>query len=182
MNLSQKAIIIVPLVICSIAGAFALLGHLIGHALGMPSRLNMPLAVRGIGVVALMLGVLFMGWVCRYRRPFNILISTYVSMRKIIKRLPPGQASSRTESLILLGPQRHVRNPLYFAVVMLLFGWWLVLDYTLLLFITILFFLWFDLVVIRLEEMELKALYKEAYENYKKGVPRFFPSLKCRWP
>jgi protein-S-isoprenylcysteine O-methyltransferase Ste14 len=46
---------------------------------------------------------------------------------------------------------------------------------------TFLFFLWFNLVVIRFEEKELKALYREEYETYAKSVPRFFPSLKCNW-
>ena len=63
----------------------------------------------------------------------------------------------------------------------LLLGWWLVLDYTFLLFTALLFFLWFNIVVIRFEEKELKALYREEYETYAKSVPRFFPSLKCRW-
>ena len=70
---------------------------------------------------------------------------------------------------------------MYFAVVVLLLGWWLVLDYTFLLFMAFLFFLWFNLVVIRFEEKELRALYREEYETYAKSVPRFFPSLKRRW-
>jgi protein-S-isoprenylcysteine O-methyltransferase Ste14 len=43
-------------------------------------------------------------------------------------------------------------------VVALFLGWWLLLDFTLLLFMAFLFFLWFHLVVIRFEEKELKAL------------------------
>jgi protein-S-isoprenylcysteine O-methyltransferase Ste14 len=65
--------------------------------------------------------------------------------------------------------------------VVLLFGWWLVLAYTFLLFMAFFFFLWFNLVVIRFEEKELRALYGKQYETYAKTVPRFFPSLKCRW-
>ena len=84
--------------------------------------------------------------------------------------------------MILQGPQRYVRHPLYFAVVVLLLGWCLVLDYTVLLLIAFFFFLWFNLVVIRFEEKELRTLYREQYETYDKSVPRFFPSLKCRWP
>jgi protein-S-isoprenylcysteine O-methyltransferase Ste14 len=70
---------------------------------------------------------------------------------------------------------------LYFAVVIILLGWWLVLDYTFLLFMATFFFLWFNLVVIRFEERELKALYPEEYETYANTVPRFFPSLRSRW-
>ena len=71
---------------------------------------------------------------------------------------------------------------MYFAVVVLLLGWWLLVDYTFLLFMTFFFFLWFNLVVIRFEEQELKVLYPEEYAAYAKAVPRFFPCLRRRWP
>ena len=181
MHIRQQALIVVPMIISVLASAFGVLGYFIGIAFGMPNRLCMPPALRGVGLVALILGFLFMGWLFRYRNPAEILVSTYVTMRKSIRRIRPDEASARTEPLILQGPQRHVRHPLYFAVVVLLFGWWLVLAYTFLLFMAFFFFLWFNLVVIRFEEKELRALYGEQYETYAKTVPRFFPSLKCRW-
>jgi protein-S-isoprenylcysteine O-methyltransferase Ste14 len=177
----QRALIVVPAIIAVLAGVFAVLGQFIGIALGMPSRLGMPLALRGVGVIVLALGFLLMGWLFRYRKPADILASTYMTMRKAIRRTPPDDASSRTEPLILQGPQRHVRHPMYFAVVVLLLGWWLIFDYTFLLFMACLFFLWFNVVVIPFEEKELRALYGEEYETYAKTVPRFLPSLKCRW-
>ena len=70
---------------------------------------------------------------------------------------------------------------MYFAVVVLFLGWWLLLDYTLLLFMALLFLLWFTLVVIRFEEQELRALFGEEYEAYARAVPKFFPSWKARW-
>jgi protein-S-isoprenylcysteine O-methyltransferase Ste14 len=181
MRIRQQSLIVIPLIISVLASTFAVLGYFIGIAFGMPSRLCMPPALRGVGIVVLALGFLFMGWLFRYRKPTEIFVSTYVTMRKAIRRTRPDDASARTEPLILQGPQRHVRHPLYFAVVVFLLGWWLVLDYTLLLFMAFLFFLWFNLVVIRFEEKELKALYGEEYETYAKSVPRFYPSLKCRW-
>jgi protein-S-isoprenylcysteine O-methyltransferase Ste14 len=123
-----------------------------------------------------------MGWIWRYRKPDEILVSTYVSMQKAVRRTPPEEPAARTEPPVLEGPHRHVRNPMYFAVVVLWAGWWLVLDYTLILWIAVLFFLWFNLVVIRWEERELLALYPEQYAAYAKRVPRFFPSIKRRWP
>jgi protein-S-isoprenylcysteine O-methyltransferase Ste14 len=179
MGVRQQALIVVPLIIGILASAFGVLGCLVEIAFGMPSRLGMPPALRGVGVVVLALGFLFMGWLFKYRKPAEILASTYLTMRKSVRRAPPDDASARTEPLILQGPQRHVRHPMYFAVVVLLLGWWLVLDYTFLLFMAFCFFLWFNLVVIRFEEKELKALYGEEYETYAQTVPRFFPSLKC---
>ena len=182
MSVRRQAILIVPLVICGLAAAFGLLGYFLGNALGMPNRFQMPLMVRGCGVGVLGLGLFVMGWIRKYRRPMDILVSTYITMRKSIRRAPPQEVGGRTEPLVLQGPQRYVRHPMYFAVVVLWLGWWLVLDYTFLLFLVIFFFLWFNLVVIWFEERELKALYREEYEAYAKAVPRFFPSWKCRWP
>jgi protein-S-isoprenylcysteine O-methyltransferase Ste14 len=71
---------------------------------------------------------------------------------------------------------------MYFAVVVLIAGWWLVLDYTLILLTALCFFLWFNLVVIRFEEAELTALYGDQYAAYVKAVPRSFPSFRPRWP
>ena len=123
MGLRQQALIVVPLIISVLAGAFGVLGYFMEIAFGMPSRLCMPPALRGVGVIVLALGFLFMGWLFRYRKPAEILASTYVTMRKSIGRTRPDDASARIEPLILQGPQRHVRHPLYFAVVVLLLGW-----------------------------------------------------------
>jgi protein-S-isoprenylcysteine O-methyltransferase Ste14 len=180
MRIRQQAIIVVPLVISILAGAFGILGYFIVIAFGIPNSLCMPPALRGVGVVVLAFGFFIMGWLFRYRKPADILISTYVTMRKAVKLTPLNNSSSRTEPLILQGPQRYVRHPLYFAVVVILLGWWLVLDRTFLIFTAFLFFLWFNLVVIRIEENELRALYGEEYEAYARIVPRFFPSLKCK--
>ena len=177
-----QAVIVVPLVVGALSGVFAVLGYLAGSALGIPNHLHLPVTVRATGVGVLALGFIFMGWVFKYRKPVAVLASTYVTMRKAIRGTPAREASSRTESLIVQGPQRHVRHPLYFAVVVLLLGWWLLLGYTLLLFMALLFFLWFTVVVIRFEEQELRALFGEQYEAYARAVPRMLPSLRPRWP
>ena len=181
MVIRQQALIVVPAIIGILASIFGLLGYFIGIIFGIPSRLGMPLILRSVGYVVLTLGFFLMGWIFKYKKPIEILISTYVTMLKSIKRTPLGKVSSRKELLILQGPQRHVRHPMYFAVVVLFLGWWLVFDRTFLLFMALFFFLWFNAVVIPFEEKELKALYEEEYKAYAKAVPRFFPSLKCRW-
>ena len=181
MGLKRQAIIVVPLVISVLACTFGILGYFLEIAFGIPGRLGMPPALRVAGVGVLAFGFFFMGWLFRYRKPSEILVSTCVTMRKLIGWTRLEDASTRTEPLILQGPQRHVRHPLYFAVVALLLGWWLVLDCTLLLFMSFFFCLWFNLVVIRFEEKELLALYGQEYETYVKSVPKFFPSLKFKW-
>ena len=181
MNTRQQAIIVVPLIICALATIFGVVGYFMGIAIGLPNRFFMPPLFRGAGIIFLALGFLLFGWLLRYRKPMEIITSTYVTMRKAIKKTRPDNAWSRTEPLILQGPQRHVRHPMYFAVVVLLLGWWLTLDYTFLLFMAFFYFLWFNLVVIRFEEKELRSLYGDEYEVYAKTVPRFLPSWKRRW-
>ena len=60
MGLRQQALIVVPLIISVLAGAFGVLGYFMEIAFGMPSRLCMPPALRG-------------GWDCRAgsRIPFH---------------------------------------------------------------------------------------------------------------
>ncbi len=47
---------------------------------------------------------------------------------------------------------------------------------------SMLFVLWFRVVVIRFEEQELRALFGDEYESYAKAVPMLLPSLRARWP
>jgi len=182
MGVRRQALFAVPSIIVVLGSAFGLLGYFLGSALGIPNHLHMPFALRAAGAAVLGFGFAMMVWISRYRKPMEIITSTYVTIRKNIQRMPPEEKTSRTEPLVLRGPQRHVRHPMYFAVVAIFLGWWLALDYTFILFMTVFFFLWFNLVVIRFEERELKALYPEEYEAYAKAVPRFFPSLRSRWP
>ena len=171
----------VPVIVGLLTGAFALLAQFLVGAFGIPVRLQMPVAMRAAGAGVLAFGLIFMGWLFRYRNPAEILQSTYVTMRKGKRGTPAHETLARTEPLILRGPQRHVRHPLYFAVLVVLLGWWLLLNYTLLLLMALFFFLWFTLVVIRFEEQELRALFGEEYVTYARVVPMIFPSLKPRW-
>jgi protein-S-isoprenylcysteine O-methyltransferase Ste14 len=66
----------------------------------------------------------------------------------------------------------------YFAVVVMVLGWWLLLDGTLVLLLAGLLALWFNLAVIPVEERELRAIFGQQYEAYSKAVPRFIPTLR----
>ena len=73
------------------------------------------------------------------------------------------------------GPYRYVRHPLYSDVVLMLLGWWLLLDYSFLLVSTLLLLLWFEFVVTRFEERELRVIFGDDYEEYTRRVPRIIP-------
>jgi len=158
------ALIVVPLIIGVLISIFAVIAYFMSKALGLPDRLHISWQLRAIGVGVIALGCLFMGWVFRFRRPLDLITSTYVTVLKALKGTPPHEVSGRTEPLILLGPYRHVRHPQYFAVVVLWLGWWLLLDYTILLFMALLFHLWFFWAVTRFEEQELRALLGKEYD------------------
>jgi len=63
---------------------------------------------------------------------------------------------------------------LYSDVVLLLLGWWLLLDYSFLLISALFLLLWFSCVVTRFER-ELKALFGNDYEKYAGQAPRIIP-------
>ncbi|MGA1978944.1 MAG: isoprenylcysteine carboxylmethyltransferase family protein [Sedimentisphaerales bacterium] len=176
----KQAFLMAPLVISVLIIIFGLLGYLIGKIFGLPTRLGLPLLVRVFGAIVLLAGFLLLAWVFSYRRPVDVLVSTFLTMRKAITGTLTKDKSARTEPLVIEGPHRYVRHPMYFAVVVLVLGWWLVLDYTFILLMAGLFILWFNLVVIRFEEQELRAVFGKQYESYSKSVPRFIPSFRHR--
>lgn len=180
MNVKCRAIMVVPSVIILLAIVFYTLGHFAAVALGIPHRLGLPPVLRVVGIAVMVLGCLGTGWVLRYRKPADVLVSTYLTMQRAWQRRPPQKDGGGTEFLVLRGPQRRVRHPLYLAFIVNLLGGWLALDYTALLFLTLLFFLWFNLVVIPFEEKELVALYGERYQAYIAAVPRLVPRLTGR--
>jgi len=175
-----RAAIIVPLAVFTVIVVFFTLGYLVTITLQIPPRLNFPLPIRLIGLLTLLLSFLLFGWLFKYRRPADILVSTYVSFSKVKSRVRLEDRSFRTEPLVVKGPYRYVRHPLYSCVLLLLLGWWLLLDYSFLLFSTILLLLWFNFVVAPFEERELRAIFGEDYERYAKEVPKIIPFTRHR--
>jgi len=82
-----------------------------------------------------------------------------------------------TPELVVTGLYRHVRNPMYLAVLLLIFGQMLVfanaglLAYGVVVAVTVHFF------VLGYEEPKLKASFPEAYEAYRENVGRWLPRL-----
>jgi protein-S-isoprenylcysteine O-methyltransferase Ste14 len=82
------------------------------------------------------------------------------------------------KELVVTGPYRYVRNPIYVGVVLIFlghfswFGYWALLLYTVLAFIGVHFF------VVLYEEPTLKTKFGAAYEDYRRKVPRWIPRFK----
>lgn len=179
-GIEAEALILVPLVVFTVVVVFFALGYLVTVAFKIPAEFNFPLPVRFIGLLILLSGFLFFSWFFRYRRPVDVLVSTYVSFSKMRGAIRLEERSSRTEALVLKGPYKYVRHPLYFGVLLLLVGWWLLLNFSFLLVSTALLLLWFNFVVAPLEEKELRAMFGEDYELYANKTPRIFPFIRRR--
>jgi len=174
----KTKVLLVPLVVCVLMAVFFELGYLVTIILGIPLSFGFGLPIRLLGVLVLVSGFLLFGWLFKYRKPVDVLVSTYVTFSKMMRRVPLEKPSGRTEPLVIQGPYRYVRHPLYLGVVVLWLGWWLLLDYSFLLISTILMLLWVNFVVASFEEKELKAIFREQYEQYSKEVPRIIPFTK----
>jgi protein-S-isoprenylcysteine O-methyltransferase Ste14 len=81
------------------------------------------------------------------------------------------------QKLVVTGLYRYVRNPIYIAVVAvifgqaLLFGDWNLLSYGALLW------LFFHIWVVMIEEPTLKETFGTEYESFRTNVPRWIPRL-----
>jgi protein-S-isoprenylcysteine O-methyltransferase Ste14 len=88
-------------------------------------------------------------------------------------------SAARTESLVADGPYRHVRNPLYLGLLLLAFGFAFAANREGFLLIVV----GMTALVLRLvahEEAALSAAQGEAYDAYRRAVPRLLPSLRPR--
>ena len=82
-----------------------------------------------------------------------------------------------TESLIVSGFYRHVRNPMYVAVTSLVIGQALVFARPGLAVYAAIVWLSFHVFVLSYEEPTLRTRYGESYDAYVRAVPRWFPRM-----
>lgn len=85
----------------------------------------------------------------------------------------------KTESLVADGPYRHMRNPLYFANVLLAVGLGAMMS-RIGFFVAIIAMLIFCYRLIFREEAELLASQGEPYRRYQDAVPRLWPTVRPR--
>jgi protein-S-isoprenylcysteine O-methyltransferase Ste14 len=83
------------------------------------------------------------------------------------------------EKLITVGPFAHVRNPLYIGNILIYVGFG-ILSMALFPYLQVAAFTWFIIqynLIIHLEEDFLESKFGDKYQNYKKGVNRFYPNF-----
>lgn len=80
-----------------------------------------------------------------------------------------------TQTLVISGLYRYVRNPMYVAVVTIIVGQALLFASRSLLIYAAVVWLCFHLFVLIYEEPTLRRRYGEAYEAYRARVPRWLP-------
>ena len=173
--MNKKVVFFVIALIFSVISSMLGLGYLVTLILGLPFDIVFPLSVRLLGFFVIAVGVGFAGWTLRYRNPYDIMESSYATVRKAIKRIQVAEKIGRSEPLVILGPYKYVRHPQYFGVVLLLFGLGLLSSFTFLFFASLFSFLWFRFILIPFEEKELVAIFGDQYKNYMRQVPSIFP-------
>jgi len=81
------------------------------------------------------------------------------------------------QKLVVTGLYRYVRNPIYFAVVSVIFGQALLFGDRVLLWYGALLWLFFHLAVVIYEEPTLEETFGTEYESFRTNVPRWIPRL-----
>jgi protein-S-isoprenylcysteine O-methyltransferase Ste14 len=167
--------IVILLILASTYGigyaVYTLLGLLAGHQ----ATLGLPIEIRLLGAVLVVVGVSVAADVFRFRRPWDVWVSTSATFMKLIGRLPLSETKGRTEPFIPRGPYAYVRSPMYFGVVAIAFGYGFAIASVPVLLWGVILACWYWFFLIPFEEKELKALFGASYEDYRRQVPKLFP-------
>ena len=83
-----------------------------------------------------------------------------------------------TQHLVVTGSYRHVRNPIYLAVVAIILGQGLLFGHAGLLVYAAFLWLGFHLFVLAYEEATLRKAFAAEYDAYCANVPRWLPRLR----
>ena len=118
----------------------------------------------GLGAAAVFAGALVRTWATAYMR------ADVVHGLKL-----------HSHTLVADGPYRHMRNPLYFGVMLMAAGLGVMASRLGWIFLTASIYVYL-LRLIRREEAELREAQGESYAAYCRSVPAFFPSLRPRLP
>jgi protein-S-isoprenylcysteine O-methyltransferase Ste14 len=175
MNKKLAASIAAAIIIVGLISVLFLLASFLLNVLGLPRFIGLPVPLRVAGGLSMGAGFAVALWLFKYRKPGAMLVSTYYTFRKMFTGIPIRQMAGRTESLIIEGPQKYVRHPLYLGAVLLFLGWGLLTGSGVDLIATLFILLWFLLVQIPFEEKEMRALFGERYAEYTRDTPVLVP-------
>ncbi len=114
-------------------------------------------------------------WVVRFRGPGPMLESTWATFLKLAGRRPLEVAAGRSEPLVVAGPYRLVRHPLYSGILGLTLGIAILTDHVWAYLGCVGLGLWFAFVLAPFEERELQALFGLSYRDYMRRTRRFLP-------
>lgn len=143
--------------------------------LGLPWNLSLPPVVRLLGVAPIAYGLAMVAWTFDVRGFRATLDSTGATLRKLFRRVRMEDAAGRKEALVIAGPYRIVRHPLYSGVGAFALGVALAADRTFALLGAFALWAWFAVVLAPFEERELRTLFGPDYDLYARGTRRFLP-------
>lgn len=126
------------------------------------SRMVLPFWVRILGAVLSLVCLIWIWWVFR------------ALGNNITGKVPTGES----QELIVSGPYRLVRHPLYAGALLGLFAFSLILENWLILVFTLLGVLAFRLLVIPEEEAQLLESFGEEYESYQARTGALLPWIR----
>lgn len=116
------------------------------------------LRLRPHGLLVLLVGVIILDW---------CVVEFYVSGRDTLAPWAPPQC------LVVVGPYRYSRNPMYVGVMLILIGWSLLFWSLLLIIYAAIVLLAFHIRIIVGEEPWLARTFGVDWESYRSRVPRW---------
>lgn len=170
----RRSLLAIPVIAALVLGLY-LAAFGAAALAGLGADWPIPAPLRLLGLVPCAYGIGLLAWVFRFRGPLSVLESTWVTFLKLARRVPLANPGGRTEPLVVAGPYRLVRHPLYSGVDGLTFGIAVLVAHPWALLGAVGLALWFLLVLAPFEERELLALFGPAYREYMARTRRFLP-------
>lgn len=108
----------------------------------------------------------------------SLSIITYSTMLHIkTGRETPLPIIEKPKKFIISGFYKYCRNPMYLSEIIIFLGLFFIFGSLLLLIYLIIFFIIVNILVIYIEEPELRRILGSQYVNYTKRVPRWIPKF-----
>lgn len=115
-----------------------------------------------VGILMIPIGMLLLIWA-----NYTLLHIGKISLRN-------REPMQRPSNLILVGPYRFTRNPIYLGALLMLLGLVVVWSSVVTAFLTFLVYIIFRFIFIKREEIILEEEFSDEYRDFKKRVRRWF--------